>query len=114
MEVLGQPIPNLQMAEELARLRVHHPIPTLVMGIIYEIITILYKSHDIFMVVKFNFQEKYIVIKLPQRCHEPFEHFYKTARTFHARHLYVEYRNIGEHGEPVLLFNGGGFVSDLY
>jgi len=89
MEVLSQPVTDLQVAEELARLGVHHPIPTLVMGDIYEIISIIFKSHDIFVIVKINFQEKYIIIRLPQRCHEPFENFYKTARTFHAPHLYV-------------------------
>jgi len=114
MEVLSHPITDLQQTERLAMAGVHHPIPTLIMGSVYEIITIIFQSRDIFAIVKINYQEKFIIIKLPQRCHESFEKFYKTVTEFHAPSLYLLYRGTNDDGEHVLLFNGGGFVSDLY
>jgi len=102
MEVLTHPVTDLQQAERLAAAGVHHPIPTLIMGSVYEIITIIFQSRDIFAIVKINYRAKFIIVKLPQRCHEPFESFYKTAREFHAPHLYLQYRGDTDDGENVL------------
>jgi len=75
MEVLCRPITTLQQAEQLAAVGVHHPINTLVMGRVYDIASITIQSHDIFLIVKINYQDKFIIIRLPQKCHENLKNF---------------------------------------